>query len=84
MSRRGGQNPSIRVGKRADGKKYFFFQYWVDVAGQEEKERRTEVVGFVGQLTKSEAERRKLVFLSELKINSNNYRIPSSKPSPMQ
>jgi integrase len=79
MSRRGGQNPSIRVGKRADGKKYFFFQYWVDVPGQEEKERRTEVVGFVGQLTKSEAERRKLVFLSELKINSNNYRIPSSQ-----
>lgn len=79
MSRRSGQNPSIRVGKRADGQKYFFFQYWSDVPGQEEKERRTEVVGLVGQLTKSEAERRKLVFLSELKINSNNYRIPSSQ-----
>ncbi|MGD0909137.1 MAG: site-specific integrase [Candidatus Acidiferrales bacterium] len=79
MSRRGGQNPSVRVGKRADGQKYFFFQYWIDVPGQEEKERRTEVVGLLGQLTKSEAERRKLVFLSELKINSNNYRIPSSQ-----
>ena len=79
MSRRSGQNPSIRVGKRADGQKYFYFQYWIDVPGKEEKERRTEVIGLVGQLTKSEAERRKLVFLSELKINSNNYQIPSAQ-----
>jgi integrase len=79
MSRRGGQNPSVRVGKRADGKKYFFFQYWVDVPGKEERERRTEIVGLVGELTKKEAERRKLVFLSELKINSHDYQIPSSK-----
>ena len=79
MSRRGGQNPQIRIGKRADGTKYFFFQYWVDVPGQEEKERRTEVVGLVGQLTKREAERRKLVFLSELTINSHDYQIPSSQ-----
>jgi integrase len=79
MSRRSGQNPSVRVGKRADGQEYFYFQYWIDVPGQEEKERRTEVVGLVGQLTNSEAERRKLVFLSELKINSNSYRIPSSQ-----
>ena len=33
MSRRSGQNPKVRVGKRADGTKYFFFQYWIDVAG---------------------------------------------------
>jgi integrase len=79
MSRRSGQNPSVRVGRRADGKKYFYFQYWIDVPGQEEKERRTEVIGFVGELTESEAERRKLVFLSELKINSNHYRIPSAQ-----
>jgi integrase len=79
MSRRGGQNPSVRVGKRADGQKYFFFQYWLDVPGREERERRTEVVGMVGQLTKREAERRKLVFLSELAINSNDYQIPSSQ-----
>jgi integrase len=79
MSRRGGQNPSVRVGKRSDGKKYFFFQYWVDLAGQEERERRTEVVGLVGELTKREAERRKLVFLSKLEINSQDYHIPSSR-----
>jgi len=79
MSRRTGQNPEVHVGKRADGTKYFFFQYWLDVPGQDERQRRTEVIGLVGQLTKSEAERRKLVFLSELKINSHDYRIPSSR-----
>ena len=79
MSRRNGQNPSVRVGKRADGTKYFFFQYWVDVPGQEERQRRTEVVGLVGQMTKREAERKKLEFISNLKINSSEYRIPSSR-----
>lgn len=27
MSRRKGQNPKVRVGKRADGTEYYFFQY---------------------------------------------------------
>jgi integrase len=79
MSRRGGQNPNVRVGKRADGTKYFYFQYWLDIPGQHEKQRQTEVIGSVKELTKSEAERRKLVFLSELKINSHDYQIPSSR-----
>jgi integrase len=79
MSRRSGQNPSVRIGKRADGSKYFYFQYYVDVAGQEERQRMTEVVGVVGQMTKSEAERRKLEFISNLKLNSSEYRIPSSQ-----
>jgi integrase len=78
MSRRKGQNPTVRVGKRADGTKYFYFQYWEDVAGKEERKRQTEVVGLVGQLTKSEAERKKLEFISKLQINSNDYRIPCS------
>jgi len=78
MSRRVGQNPRVRVGKRADGTKYYFFQYWIDVPGQEERKRQTEVVGFVGQMTKSEAERKKLEFISNLQINSSEYRIPSS------
>ncbi len=78
MSRRKGQNPKVRVGKRADGTKYYFFQYWVDVAGVEERKRQTEVVGLVKQITKSEAERKKLDFISKLKINSNDYRIPCS------
>jgi integrase len=79
MSRRNGQNPTVRVGKRADGTKYFFFQYWIDVPGQEERKRQTEVVGLVSQMTKSEAERKKLDFISNLKLNSSDYRIPSSR-----
>ena len=78
MSRRKGQNPNVRIGKRADGKKYFFFQYWVDVPDQESRSRQTEVIGAVSQMTRSEAERKKLVFLSKLAINSSEYQIPSS------
>jgi integrase len=78
MSRRSGQNPSVRIGKRADGSKYFFFQYWVDVSGQEERERKTEVVGLVSQMTKMEAERKKLEFITKLKVNLSEYRLPSS------
>ena len=78
MSRRTGQNPKIRVGKRADGTKYYFFQYWIDVPGEEERKRQTEVVGLVGQLTKSEAGRKKLEFISKLELNSSDYRIPCS------
>src|SRR5260370_14914570 len=79
MTRRNGQNPKVRVGKRADGTKYFFFQYWIDVPGQEERKRLTEVVGTTGQMTKSEAERKKLAFISKLEINSDDYHIPSSR-----
>jgi len=79
MSRRSGQNPSVRIGKRADGSKYYFFQYYVDVAGQEERQRRTEVVGLVGQMTASEAKRKKLEFISDLNLDSSDYRIPSSQ-----
>src|SRR5260370_15382412 len=73
MSRRNGQNPKARVGKRADGTKYFFFQYWIDVPGQEERKRLTEVIGTTGQMTKSEAERQKLDFIQKLEINSDDY-----------
>jgi integrase len=62
-----------------DGAKYFFFQYWVDSPGQEERQRRTEIVGAVGQITKSEAERKKLEFIANLKLNTDGYRIPSSR-----
>jgi hypothetical protein len=54
MTRRTGQNPKVRVGKRASGEKYFFFQYWIDVPGQEERKRLTEVVGSAKQMTRSE------------------------------
>ena len=79
MSRRSGRNPKVRVGKRADGTKYFYFQYWVDVPGQEERQRKTEVLGLCSQMTKSEAERKKLEFISNLKLNSGEYKIPSSR-----
>lgn len=78
MSRRKGQNPKVRVGQRADGTKYYFFQYWMDVPGQEERKRQTEVIGLLSQMTRCEAERKKLDFISRLQINSNDYRIPSS------
>ena len=78
MTRRTGQNPKVRIGKRANGQKYFFFQWWADVPGKEGRERRTEVVGLVGQLTKSEANRKRLEFIQKLELNSPNYRIPCS------
>jgi len=78
MSRRCGQNPQVRVAKRANGEKYYFFQYWSDIPGQEERRRETEIIGPVKQMTRSEAERKKLEFISELKLNSSGYRIPSS------
>jgi len=67
------------VARRANGQKYFFFQYWIDVPGQEERKRVTEVLGLVGQITKSQAERKKLEIVSEQNLNSVDYRIPSSK-----
>jgi len=79
MTRRRGQNPEVRIGKRANGEKYFFFQYWLDVPGQEERQRRTEVVGLVGQLTPSEAKRKKTDFIQKLEINSDDYQIPCSQ-----
>ena len=78
MSRRKGQNPKVRVKTRADGQKVFFFQYWADITGEESRRRLTEVVGLTNQMTRSEAERKKLEFISNLKLNSNDYRIPSS------
>ena len=78
MSRRRGQNPEVRVGKRADGSKYYFFQYWMDVPGRKERKRITVVLGLTNQMTRSEAERKKLEFISNLKLNSDDYRIPAS------
>jgi len=79
MTRRTGQNPKVRVGKRANGEKYFFFQYWIDVPGQEERKRQTEVLGLKSQMTKSEAERKKKEFVWRLELDSNEYHIPSTR-----
>jgi integrase len=78
MSRRKGQNPKVRVKKRVNGEKVFYFQYWVDLPGVEERKRMTEVIGPVSQMTKSEANRKKLEFLSKLELNSSSYQLPCS------
>jgi hypothetical protein len=86
MSRRKGQNPKLRIGTRNDGTQYFYIQYWLDVAGVEDRKRRREVLGPVktksGGLTKTEAEARKMQFLAEL--NGRSFAAPSSKVLPMQ
>src|SRR5271165_1149490 len=79
MSRRAGQNPSVRTRfNRTKGIKEYFFQYWIDVPGEEERRRETEVIGPINTMTKSEAERKKVEFILNLKVNSNEYKIPSS------
>lgn len=79
MTRRVGQNPSLRIRKGGNKTNYYYFQYWLDEPGQEGRIRKTEVIGLVSTMTKSEAERKKLEFISNLKINSSGYRIPSSR-----
>jgi integrase len=78
LSRRTGQNPKVRIRRRADGSRVYYFQYWIDLPGVEDRKRMTEVIGLVGQMTKSEAERKKLDFISKLQVNSAEYRIPSA------
>lgn len=80
MSRREGQNPSVRTRfNRTKGVEEYFFQYWADVPGREERKRETEVLGPVSSMTKSEAQRKKLEFITKLELNSSQYRIPSAK-----
>ena len=81
MSRRKGQNPKLRIGTRSDGTKYFYFQYWVDIPGLEDRKRRREILGPVksatGGLTRTQAEGRKMQFLADL--NGRHFSLPSSK-----
>src|SRR5260370_7273691 len=79
MNRRTGQNPKVRFGKRANGQKYFFFQYLIDATGQEERKRQTEVIGPTSLMTKSEAERKRVEFILKLELNSSEYQLPSSQ-----
>src|SRR3984893_8410148 len=79
MLRRAVQNTSVRKRlNRTKGAEENFFQYWIDVPGREKRKRETEVIGPVKTMTKSEAERKKLEFILNLKVNSNEYKIPSS------
>jgi len=81
LSRRKGQNPKLRIGTRSDGSQYFYFQYWLDVSGKDERSRRREFLGPVktksGGLTKTEAEAKKMRFLADL--NNRHSSLPSSK-----
>ena len=81
MSRRKGQNPKLRIGTHSDGSQYFYFQYWLDVLGEDERKRRREIIGPVktksGGLTKTEAETKKMKFLADL--NNRFFALPSSK-----
>ena len=36
MSRRKGQNPKLLIGTRSNGSEYFYFQYWLDIPGEDE------------------------------------------------
>jgi hypothetical protein len=46
LSRRAGQIPSVRMRfNRTKGVEEYFFKYWVDVPGQEERRRETKVIG---------------------------------------
>jgi integrase len=79
MSRRKGQNPKVRVKARSNGERVYYFQYWADLPGVEDRKRMTEVIGPVSLMTKCEAERRKLDFIAKLGFNSPQYQIPSAQ-----
>jgi integrase len=80
LSRRKGQNPKLRIGTRSDESQYFYFQYWLDVPGKDDRSRRREILGPVkttsGGLTKTEAEAKKKRFLADL--NNRHLSLPSS------
>ena len=78
MARPIGQNPKVRVKKRSNGLKYFFFQYWIHVPGQVDRKRKTYVVGPTNQITKSEAMRKKVEFILSVEPPSPKCQTPSA------
>jgi integrase len=78
VSRPIGQNPKVRVKKRSNGLKYFFFQYWIHVPGQVDRKRKTYVVGPTNQVTKSEATRKKVEFIMSIEPPSRKCQTPSA------
>lgn len=72
MSRPIGQNPKVRIKERANGLKHYFFQYWAHVPGQEDRKRETYILGPTSQLTKSEANRKKVEFILSIESQSRN------------
>jgi hypothetical protein len=82
LSRRRGQNPKLRIGTRSDGSHCFYFQYWLDLPGVDDRSRRREFLGPVRTksrdgLTRTEAEWKKMKFLAD--VNNRHFDLPSSK-----
>jgi integrase len=82
LSRRRGQNPKLRIGTRSDGSQCFYFQYWLDLPGADDRSRRREFLGPVRTksrdgLTRTEAEWKKMKFLAD--VNNRHFDLPSSK-----
>ncbi len=73
MSRRTGQNGTIEVRNGA-----YRGRWLEDVPGQVERVKRSVVLGFVKEMTKSEARRKLREIISASGINSPRYVIPSS------
>jgi integrase len=71
----------LRIGTRNNVSQYFYFQYWLDVPGEDDRKRRREIIGPVktrtGGLSKTEAEAKKMKFLAEL--NNRFVALPTSK-----
>jgi integrase len=78
MSRPIGQNPKVRVKERANGLKHYFFQYWTHVPGQEDRKRKTYIVGATSQMTKSEANRKKVEFILRIEPQFSRCHSPSA------
>src|SRR5580700_9315713 len=78
MSRPIGQNPKVRVKERANGLKHYFFQYWTYVPGQEDRKRKTYIVGQTSQMTRSAANRKKAEFILGIEPPSRKCHSPSA------
>src|SRR2546426_12463525 len=73
MSRRTGQNGTIEVRNGA-----YRGRWLEDVPGQVERVKRSVVLGFVKEMTRSEAKRKLREIITASGINSPRYRIPSA------
>src|SRR5437899_335749 len=73
MSRRTGQNGTIEVRNGA-----YRGRWLEDVPGQVERVKRSVVLGFVKEMTQSEAKRKLREIITASGINSPRYRIPSA------
>jgi hypothetical protein len=68
----------VRVKERANGLKHYFFQYWTHVPGQEDRKFKTYIVGPTSQMTKSEANRKKVELNLSIESQSRKCHSPSA------